>query len=81
MFLIEESLFTLLVLFLFCYFDFFSGSFQAVSVHQKYVFWSNNILCELREKLECYLSQTCIHAITAQYAARVLHFSASSLIK
>ena len=32
-------------------------------------------------KLECYLSQTCIHDITAQYAARVLHFSASSLVK
>ena len=49
-------------------------------MHQKYVFWSNNILCELRGKLECYLSQTCIHTITAQYAARVLHFSASSLL-
>ena len=39
----------------------FSGSFQAV--HQKYVFWSNNILCEPRGTLECCLSQTCIHAM------------------
>ena len=33
------------------------------SVRQKYVFWSNNILCESRGTLDCYLSQTCIHAM------------------
>ena len=40
----------------------FSSLFQwklSSSLHQKYVFWSNNILCESRETLECYLSQTC----------------------
>ena len=44
-------------------FQFFQWKLSS-SVHQKYVFWSNNILCECLEHW-CvqYLSQTCIHAM------------------
>ena len=61
-------------------FQFFSGSFQAVYTKSMYS-GPNNILCESHGTLECYLSQTCIHAMldsNLQYVARVLHFSASS---
>ena len=62
LFLIGESPFILLVLFQFGCFNFFQWKLSS-SVHQKYVFWSNNILCKSRGTLECYLSQTCIHAM------------------
>ena len=45
-------------------FQLFQWKFSS-SVHQKYVFWSNNILCESRGTLVCsvFVSQTCIHAM------------------
>ena len=57
-------------------FHFFSGSFQAKSMYS-----NPTISCvnRMAGTLECYLSQTCIHAIldsNSICSARVLHFSA-----
>ena len=49
------------------------------SSQQKYVFWSNNILCESHEMSFVHPKHAFMPCwIAVEYVARVLHFSASS---
>ena len=68
-------------------FHFVSGSFTEAlqkfygcSLQQKYVFWSNNILCESHEMSFVHHKHAFMPCwIAVQYVARVPHFSASSV--